>query len=256
MAASSRSGGVQSLERAFDLLELIADEGGSVGVSQLAVRSGLSLPTIHRLLQSMVSRGYVRQDQNRRYTFGPGLIRLGESASRMLGSWAMPRLSRLVEETGETANMAIFEGDAVVYVAQSPSRHWVRMFTEVGRRVLPHCTGVGKALLSTLEDDKVRQIVGRTGMPAQTEHTITSPDALVAEIHRIRAVGFAVDHGEQEQGVRCVAVPVRGAPVSLAISVSGPSGRLTTERVLEIAPALLQEATGLVTDLLTVNGAR
>lgn len=254
MSTSPGSGGVQSVERAFDLLELMADEGGSIGVSQLATRSGLPMPTIHRLLQSMLRRGYVRQDQTRRYTFGPGLIRLGDSASRMLGSWAMPHLSKLVEEVGETSNMAIFEGDSIVYVAQAPSQHWVRMFTEVGRRVMPHCTGVGKALLSTLDDDQVLQIVARAGMPPQTEHTITTPEALIAELHQIRAVGFAVDHEEQEIGVRCVAMPVRGAPAPLAISISGPSGRVTTDRVAEIAPALSRATANLVADLRKVQG--
>ena len=95
----------------------------------------------------------------------------------------------------------------MVYVAQVPSPHSMRMFTEVGRRVLPHCTGVGKALLSVLPDDQVRAILARTGMPAQTEHTITSPEELVAELAVIRARGYAIDDAEQEAGVRCVAVP-------------------------------------------------
>src|SRR5471030_3156075 len=113
----------------------------------------------------------------------------------------------------------------------------MRMFTEVGRRVLPHCTGVGKALLSALSDDQVRAILARTGMPAQTEHTITSPDALVAELALVRERGYAIDDAEQEPGVRCVAVPVPSRlPGNAAISVSGPSSRVTTERVAQIVP--------------------
>ena len=146
--SSSPSGGVQSLERAFDLLERMADAGGEVGLSELAASSGLPLPTIHRLMRTLVSCGYVRQQPNRRYALGPRLIRLGESAARLLGTWARPYLARLVEETGETANMALLDGDEIVYVAQVPSKHSMRMFTEVGRRVLPHSTGVGKALLA------------------------------------------------------------------------------------------------------------
>ncbi|SCF75695.1 IclR family transcriptional regulator, acetate operon repressor, partial [Streptomyces sp. Ncost-T6T-2b] len=145
---SASSGGVQSLERAFDLLERMADAGGEVGLSELSASSGLPLPTIHRLMRTLVVCGYVRQQPNRRYALGPRLIRLGESASRLLGTWARPYLSRLVEETGETANMALLDGDEIVYVAQVPSKHSMRMFTEVGRRVLPHSTGVGKALLA------------------------------------------------------------------------------------------------------------
>ncbi|HEY2042133.1 MAG TPA: IclR family transcriptional regulator [Jatrophihabitans sp.] len=241
--------GVQSLDRAFELLERMADEGGAVGVSELAAQTGLPLPTIHRLIRSLMRGGYVRQDASRRYSLGPRLIRLGDMAGRMVGRWAMPRLSELVSEIGETANMAVLEGDAVVYVAQVPSAHSMRMFTEVGRRVLPHATGVGKALLSMLEDDVVLQLLGRTGMPAQTEHTITTPEALLAELRLIRKRGYAIDDSEQEIGVRCVAVPVADPQNLAAISVSGPSGRVTAKRVRDIAPVLIDAAAKLQKDL-------
>src|SRR3954447_16895848 len=192
-SAKSAGGGVQSLERAFDLLERMADAGGEVGLSELSASSGLPLPTIHRLMRTLVVSGYVRQQPNRRYALGPRLIRLGESASRLLGTWARPYLAELVEATGETANMALLDGDEVVYVAQVPSRHSMRMFTEVGRRVLPHSTGVGKALLSEVPPDQVRALLARTGMPAATDHTITEPDAFLAELERIRMLGYAVD---------------------------------------------------------------
>ena len=184
--SSAPSGGVQSLERAFDLLERMADAGGEVGLSELSVSSGLPLPTIHRLMRTLVACGYVRQQANRRYALGPRLIRLGESASRLLGTWARPYLARLVEETGETANMALLDGDEIVYVAQVPSKHSMRMFTEVGRRVLPHSTGVGKALLAEPPADEVRALLARTGMPAATEKTITTPDGFLAALEEVR----------------------------------------------------------------------
>ncbi len=237
---ASPSGGVQSLERAFDLLERMADAGGEVGLSELSTTSGLPLPTIHRLMRTLVACGYVRQQPNRRYSLGPRLIRLGESASRLLGTWARPHLARLVEETGETANMALLDGDEVVYVAQVPSRHSVRMFTEVGRRVLPHTTGVGKALLAQSPDDEVRALLARTGMPAATEKTITTPDVFLEALARVRESGYAVDDNEQEIGVRCLAVPVPDSPTSAAISISGPAGRVTDAATEKIVP-LLQE---------------
>ena len=164
----------------------MADAGGEVGLSELSASSGLPLPTIHRLMRTLVACGYVRQQPNRRYALGPRLIRLGESAARLLGTWARPYLARLVEETGETANMALLDGDEVVYVAQVPSRHSMRMFTEVGRRVLPHSTGVGKALLAQLPDDEVRALLARTGMPAATEKTITTPEGFLAALAQVR----------------------------------------------------------------------
>ncbi|MEV1011051.1 IclR family transcriptional regulator [Streptomyces sp. NPDC049881] len=249
---SSASGGVQSLERAFALLEHMADAGGETGLSELATSSGLPLPTIHRLMRTLVACGYVRQQPNRRYALGPRLIRLGESAARPLATWARPHLARLVDETGETANMALLDGDDVVYVAQVPSRHSMRMFTEVGRRVRPHTTGVGKALLAGLPDDEVRALLARTGMPAATDRTITTPDAFLDALSAVRADGFALDDNEQEIGVRCVAVTVPGSPTPAAISVSGPAGRVTDEATARMAPLLREVALDLATALAGV----
>ena len=233
---------VQSVDRVFGLLEHLADGDGALSLSELAARSGLPMPTIHRLIRFMVSQGYVRQDSLKRYTIGPRMIWLGESASRLLGSWATPVLSGLVQKFGETSNMAILERDGVIYVAQVPSPRAMRMFTEVGRYVMPHCTGVGKAILSMMPDEDVGALLKRTGMPARTEHTITSVRKMLAELAIIRQSGYAVDDGEQELGVRCVAVPVPKLPFRAAISVSGPSSRVTAEQVGQIAPAAREAA--------------
>jgi IclR family acetate operon transcriptional repressor len=254
VTGSERASGVQSLNRAFALLEHMAAAGGDVALSELAARSGLPLPTIHRIVRTLVGSGYVRQLPSRRYALGPRLIGLGDAASRMLGEWARPHLAQLVDEVGETANMAMLDGDAVVYVAQVPSRHSMRMFTEVGRRVPVHCTGVGKALLAQLPPDRVRALLARAGMPAQTPHTITDPDRLARELDRIRHQGYAVDDAEQELGVRCVAVAVPGGPSMTALSVSGPESRVTWAAVERIAP-LLREAARAVAGRLDAHGA-
>ncbi|KRV51310.1 IclR family transcriptional regulator [Wenjunlia vitaminophila] len=250
----SSSGGVQSLERAFGLLEQMADAGGEVGLSELSASTGLPLPTIHRLVRTLVACGYVRQQANRRYALGPRLIRLGESASRLLGAWARPCLVELVEKTGETANMALLDGDDVVYVAQVPSHHSVRMFTEVGRRVLPHATGVGKALLAGLPDQDVRALLSRTGMPAATGHTITDPEVFLGELRQVRERGFAMDDNEQELGVRCLAVRIPDSPTAAAISISGPAGRVSEAATERIVP-VLREAARRLSRELTAAGA-
>jgi IclR family acetate operon transcriptional repressor len=250
---SGPTGGVQSLERAFDLLERMADAGGEVGLSELSGTSGLPLPTIHRLMRTLVACGYVRQQPNRRYALGPRLIRLGESASRLLGTWARPYLARLVEETGETANMALLDGDEVVYVAQVPSRHSMRMFTEVGRRVLPHSTGVGKVLLADAPPGEVRAMLGRTGMPAATEKTITTPEGFLTALEKVRAEGYAIDDNEQEIGVRCIAVPVPDSPTAAAISISGPAGRVTDAATDKFVPLLHEVASQLSAALASSN---
>lgn len=243
------NGGVQSVERTFELLELMADAGGEVALSQLAASSGLPLPTIHRIMRTLVSGGYVRQQQSRRYALGPRLIRLGETASRALGTRARPYLAELTDATGETSNMAVLDGDQVVYVAQAPSRHSMRMFTEVGRRVDAHCTAVGKAVLAQLPDETVDQVLARAKMRPQTERSITSVEAMRAELATIREQGYAVDDGEQEVGVRCLAVAVPGAPANTAISISGPEARMSLISVDEVLPLLRRVAQAVAKDL-------
>ena len=247
----ARAGGVQSLGRAFEILEKMADAGGTVGLTQLASDVGLPLPTIHRLVRTLVDLGYVRQERSRRYTLGPKLIRLGETSSRMLRTWAQPYLSQLVDAVGESANLAMLDHDEIVYVGQVQSQHSMRMFTEVGRRVHPHCTAVGKAILALESETRVRGLLARTGMEAHTAHTIVDLDVFLAELARVRAQGYAVDDGEQEVGVRCVAVVVPDAPAPVALSVSGPSGRMTTELVARAAPLLRDAAVRLSRDLWT-----
>jgi IclR family transcriptional regulator, acetate operon repressor len=239
------SGGVQSVTRAFGLLEALGDLGGEAGISELADASGLAVPTIHRLVRTLVSLGYVRQLPSRRYALGPGLVRLGDQAGRILATWARPALERLEQSSQETANLAILDGDMVVYVAQVPSRHQMRMFTEVGRRVHPHSTGVGKALLAQLPDDRVLDIVRRTGMPRYTSSTITSEDELLAELAAVRERGYSIDEGEQEVGVRCFAMAVPGVPTPSAVSVSGPNTRVTIGSADAIVPALREAARAL-----------
>ncbi|GGP47600.1 IclR family transcriptional regulator [Saccharothrix coeruleofusca] len=240
--AGESTGGVQSLRRAFELLERLADAGGEASLSELAAITGLPLPTIHRLIRTLVALGYVRQNSNRRYALGARLIRLGESASGQFGAWARPFLARLVDLVGETANLAVLDGDEVVYVAQVPSPHSMRVFTEVGRRLLPHATGVGKAMLAQLPRQEARALLERTGLPARTPNTITDPERLLSALDRIAAQGYALDESEQELGVRCVAVPLVGGPTLAAVSVSGPEGRLTREALARIVPAVVETA--------------
>jgi IclR family transcriptional regulator, acetate operon repressor len=254
MAVTRRAAeGVQSLDRAFHLLELMAEAGGEVALSGLAEESGMPLSSIHRLIRTLVTRGYVRQLPSRRYVLGPRLIHLGEIASRALGTWAQPHLSRLVDAIGETANLAMLDGDRVVYAAQVPSRHSMRMFTEVGRRVHLHCTGVGKVLLAGLPEDEVRAVLARAGVPAQTSRTLTDPDVVLAEVRRVAARGYAIDDGEQELGVRCVAVPVPGGAPAAALSVSGPEGRLSLDAVPRVVPLLQSAAAALAAELTAAH---
>jgi IclR family acetate operon transcriptional repressor len=248
MAERASSGGVQSVERVFELLELITAAGGEVMLSELATSTDLPLPTIHRLLRTLVAKGYVRQLANRRYVLGPSLIRLGEGASKQLGALVRPQLRTLVDQLGETANMAVLDSDKVLYIAQVPSKHSMRMFTEVGRRAHLHDTGVGKAILAQMKDESVRAIVARAGMPSATSASITNIDDLITDLRLIRERGYSIDDGEQEVGVRCFAMDVPNAPTLTAISVSGPVSRVDDSFAERAVPMLREAAEALSRD--------
>jgi IclR family transcriptional regulator, acetate operon repressor len=170
---------------------------------------------------------------------------LGESAAQLIGAWSRPHLTELVQRTGESANMAVLDNDRAVYVAQVPSPYATRMFTEVGRRVQLHCTGVGKALLMQLPNDNVHALLKRAGMPASNENSLTTPEALIRDIELSRSRGYAVDEGEQEIGVRCF---VPDAPALTAISISGPAARLTLKSATKVTPLLKRVARDIASE--------
>ena len=248
-AKPQRAGdGVQSVERALELLEALAEPAEAQGVSELARATGLPVATIHRLLATMVSRGYVRQDaRSHKYTLGSQLIRLGEAAARDFAQFARPYLAELMEASGETANLAMLEDGQVAYVAQVASRHHrVRMFTEVGRRVHPHTSGVGKVVLAFRPRVEVEALLARTGLPRRTPRTITDPARFLAELDKVAGQGYATDSGEEEVGVRCLAVPVFGVGGSVAaMSVSAPEGRLQDRDIERVLPEMLRISAAL-----------
>jgi IclR family acetate operon transcriptional repressor len=246
---------VQSVERALDVLEALAEHGGEAGLSEIAARTGLPYGTIHRLLQTLLARGYVRQESDRRYALGGGLVRLGGVAESMVGVWAQPYLTKMVELSGETANLAVLEGDFVVYVAQVPSPRRLRMFAEVGRRVLPHSTAVGKVMLAGRPPAEAVAVFERTGMPRRTPNTITDMTAMLTELDLVKARGYALDLGEEELGVHCLAVPVwDGRRVVAAMSVSGPAERIDALDRDELAEGMRKIALDFGSELSPVAG--
>ena len=238
-------GGVQSVHRALDLLEVVAARGGTLTIGEISALTGIPLPTAHRLLRTLVDRGYMRQAPDRRYALGFRLVPLGASAGAMVGVGTERVLGRVVEALGETANLAMLDGDRVAYVAQVPGRHAMRMFTEVGRRVHPHCTAVGKAVLSAAPEADVRALLARTGLPRHTASTITDIDVFLAQLEEVRERGYALDEGEQEVGVRCLAVRLPGSAVGMGLSISGPAPRMTDDLLAEAVPVLRSAAQDL-----------
>ncbi len=249
-------GTVQSLDRALNLLEALTESDDDVSLSQLTERTGLALGTAHRLLNSLVQRGYAAQDgETRLYGPGPRLLEVAARAAGSrrfhLGRIARPCLRDLTRVTDETTNLVVLQNDEGVYNEQVASPRLVRMFTEVGQRVPLYCTGGGKAILSGLAVDQLEAYLARTSLQAWTPHTFATADSLRQELELSRSRGFAIDDEEREIGVCCVAAPIfdhLGRCVA-ALSISGPTTRLARERAIALGPLVRRTADRCSTQL-------
>ena len=237
-----RERGVKSVERTLDVLEFLGSSEQEFGVSEIGAATGLSVATVHRLLGTLVSRGYVRRNgQSRRYSLGLRALTMAITARERIGPLALPFLNELVEKSQETANLAVLEDGSTLYIEQAfPTSRTLRMFTDPGNRVPLHATGTGKVLLAYQPPRLIEFILGRGELSRQTVSTITEHAQLRAELQRIRRDGYAADYEEQEEGVRCLAAPVFGPDGNIfaAMSVSGPASRLDQARMDAIVPHL------------------
>ncbi|CUR58423.1 Transcriptional regulator, IclR family [metagenome] len=240
---------IQSIGRAFAVLEAMAAAGGIDSISSLSERLSLPLPTIHRLLRTLVELGYARQEPSRMYALGPRLVNLGEASNRLTQAWAGPPLRALADEVGETASFAVLDGVAVVFGAQASGRHSMQMVNEVGRRLGIHCTAAGKAILAGMPPEQAARLVATADMRAYTDRTITSVDALMHEVEASRERGYALEMGEQEVGVSAVAVALPGDIRRGAVIISGPSARMGDDTVRRFVPLLLNTAKELAVEL-------
>ncbi len=228
---------VRSLEHALDVLEALA-QGGRAGlsVSELSRRAAMSKSNSFSILQTLIARGYVAdegQGMTRRYRLTPALAQLAEG---VLGNDSVTTIGQKVLEaltarTGLTSRLAVLDDGYVVALLRIDGPGPVQLSTYLGRRELPHCSGVGKAILATLPMDKVDAIVRRIGLPRRTPHTIASATALKRQLKVIRQQGYSFDNEEDHEGVFCVGAAFYdrdNAPYG-AISVSGlKSGRNET----------------------------
>jgi IclR family acetate operon transcriptional repressor len=231
---------VQSVDRTLDVLEALASRNGATGISELSGLVGLHVSTVHRLLATLVDRGYVRQDpESSRYHLGSRIFTLASAADLHLDLRlvARPYLERMMRVSGETANLVTASDSEVVYLDQVASMHLVKMFTAPGMRAPLYCTGTGKVMLAFRPVEFAEPILAAP-MRRYTQRTIVTREGLEFELATIRKRGYSIDDEEMEEGVRCLAVPVfdRRADCVGAVSVSGPTTRMTAERVAKLAP--------------------
>ncbi len=236
---------VQSLVRALALLNRIAElPDNGVTLTELAQQVGLPASTAHRLLTTLEQERYVRFDhEGRLWSVGVQAFISGcaFTKTRSLVGLARPHLRHLMEDTGETVNLAVEDKGEAVYLAQIECRQMMRAFVRPGSRVPLHCSAVGKAILSATSDKMLSKILHQRGMPRLTVKTITSSSSLRADLERVRAAGYAVDDEEHAIGLRCLAAPIfdETGDVVGAVSASGPMARIDDERIAQLGALVL-----------------
>ena len=234
---------VQSLGRALDLVELIALRGkDGARLTDLARELGLSKAAVYALLQTLLARGILSdfsEGANRRYRLGMALARLGDMAvaNIALADVAMPELRKLTADLGMTSRLAILDEGYAVVVGRVDAPGAIRFDAALGRREMPHCSAVGKALLSALSREEAQRILERTELQRRTPRTITAVPMLMKELATTAERGYAIDDEEDTEGVACIGSCIfsRGGHVAGAISVTGLKQRDWRNRVGELA---------------------
>jgi DNA-binding IclR family transcriptional regulator len=225
--------GVQSLGRAFGILEEVARHREGINLADLSKRVGLHNSTTFHLVKTMVSLGYIRQEKDKRYRVGRPLFALAASSLDEIEmvNLATPILEELSRETGESGHFAVRMGDSVVVVARTSGPGAFQLTDRVGVVRPAHCTALGKVILAALRPDQLQRFVERVELTPSTEKSITEVALLLREIEEVRRSGIAFDDGEFNAEVRCVAVPVRDFTGNVvgALGISGPVWRLTIQ---------------------------
>ena len=247
--------GVQSLGRAFAILEEVARHREGIGLADLSKLVGLHNSTTFHLAKTMVSLGYIRQEKDsKRYRIGRPLFALAASALDEIEmvNVAKPVLEELSRETGESSHFSVRMGDAVVVIARTGGPGAFQLAARVGVVRPAHCTALGKVMLASLNDDQLKRFLERVELKPSTEKSITEIPALLREIAEVRRTGVAFDEGEFNLEVHCIAVPVKDFTGQIvgALGISGPIWRQTNQaqrakaKMLQAAAARLSAAFG------------
>lgn len=246
---------IRSIDRTLSIINILSKEPKGLGVTEIHYKSQLPTTTIHRILTSLLQHNVVIKDsESDRYMLGMYLVHIASSIldNVDLRKLVRPYLEKLGKRTGEVVHLCVAENNEVAYIDKVESIHKIRIASQIGYRALMHCTGVGKALLSGMSEEEVMQVVKNKGLKAFTENTITCPDALLEHLKKIREQDYAIDELEHEEGIRCIAAPIRDykGKVIAAISIAGPIERVTRERTdNELKDYILESTKDISTQL-------
>ena len=252
-----QSATVRAVDHCLELIDALSANDMARGVTELSAELHLAKSTVYRLLQTLVGRGYAVQDSaSGRYQLGLKFLELGVLVSNRLSirRIARPILQRLMESTNETVHLGLLEGHEVVYADKIECSQTIRMYSRVGRRSPLHCTALGKALLAHQPESTVRDLL-RAGLKRRTGRTLTTGRDLRAELRQVREQGYASDDEEFEEGLRCLAAPIRdhGGSVVASLGIAGPAVRLNPARLPEQIK-LVKDAAETVSTALGYKG--
>nr|WP_307832168.1 IclR family transcriptional regulator [Prauserella cavernicola] len=237
------------MERVCSILNLLQNSIDGVSLIEVGQATELPKSSAFRYLWTLEAHRYVERDeQTGLYRLGLGFVGMQSRHLEVLRERARPWLEELRDEFEETANLGILDGDHVIYVDIVESRHKVRSAASRGDRDPLHSTALGKAIASRLPEARLRDLLQRTGMEQHSDNTITSIEAYVDELAKVRRLGYAVDNGENAPDGRCIAAPLLGTHLPAALSISAPSARFTLKDVEKAAKKLLDVAEQITTN--------
>lgn len=242
---------VRSVTRVLDILDVLQGTGdGGVSLTKLASAAGLPKSSAFRYLATLESRQYVERDPaSGSYRIGLALLPPHLRERALLTRRARPALEELRDRFDETVNLGVLEASRVRYLEIIESHRMMRFAARANGLDPLHSTALGKAIASILPDDEIRLLLDREDMKQLTVRTITDPERFMEEVAEIRRRGFAIDDGENEEGGRCVAVPIPLPSLHAAMSVSAPMIRLSLDQVETIAAALMGAAQRIANEL-------
>jgi IclR family KDG regulon transcriptional repressor len=238
---------VQTLDRALDVIELLATVKDGFGVTEIGNHIGLHKSTVHRLLGSLSERGYVEKNlKNNTYKLGLKFMEISGLFLKQLElkTEALPFMRQLAEIIGQPGHLAILEGTDVIYIEKVELVNSIRMYSQIGKRVPAHCSAIGKVLLAGCDDLGLSRVMHNLSFERFTPHTLLTPEQLRKEVRQVAAAGWAVDNEEHESGIRCIAAPVYDytGKIIAAVSVSGENRVIHPDRDADIAGHVMKTA--------------
>lgn len=239
---------IQSVSHALDLLEQFHEEIDELGVTELSKRLNLHKNNVFRLLATLESRGYIEQNKvTENYRLGLKTLELGQTFVKQMGllRQSRPVLEEMVRECNETSYVAILKDFYIIYLDVVETDLTVRVVPRVGSRLPAYCTAAGKVQIAYLNEEELEQYIPQKELKAYTQHTLTDRDELMRNLKTVAETGYAIDDEELDVGVRCVSAPIRDYTRRIvgAVSISGPSMRLSLERIdKELIPLVKKAA--------------